>query len=713
MRENTCKPRGAITAGWLPKLFTCVFVGGLMMASTAHAALGISKQLHVPITQEADGSFTMAFYLRIVSDDEDEVSNIEVRDTVKQDFEGGSTNVQVTLAQAPVFYDWAGGNETTTNSGTLHSGFLTGTDNTILSAATLPAGGGTTIVRYQVNVKFVDDPGPLATNSEVGINDGGFDSRDISNHGEKPDLLNLEDDSATTLFLPKFAAADLYTSLCAGEDVDFDESQLNHIVNSGFTTDNGTPGQLEPPVAAGQPLADGSFTSGADYAGDDAYPADGGANTAGQISIRTNIGLHSNNVQQHPFPGDANRSYVAATNNWLFYNGNKSGNPVDVWKQTVRNLQKDQPYNFTVYVSNAAWPGFNSSEHPQIELQAGGSVLPLTVAGDAGGNDYTVPVDDQTDDWRLLEAVYTPVEDGDVELKIVNNQTGAYLNNLALTSIGLRTCAVQMDTDGDGLNDDIEVFLGTDKDLEDTDGDGANDNIEVGDPLNPPDADGDGKINALESSTADADGDGDVDQADANDSDGPLGDIDNDGLTNAQEAALGTDPDMADTDADGADDLTEVGSDVTSPLDNDGDGKIDALESSTVDVDGDGDFDQADGNDNDGPLGDADNDGLTNAQEAALGTDPDIADTDADGTDDLIEVGSDIANPLDSDGDGKIDALESSLSDVDGDSSVDQAVAGDSDGPPANNDGGSGGGSIGFGFITLMALLFIRRYRQR
>ena len=61
---------------------------------------------------------------------------------------------------------------------------------------------------------------------------------------------------------------------------------------------------------------------------------------------------------------------------------------------------------------------------------------------------------------------------------------------------------------------------------------------------------------------------------------------------------------------------------------------------------------------------DTDGDGLTDAQEKTLGTDPNNADTDGDGIKDGVEVGSDPKKPIDTDGDGKIDALDT---DDDGD----------------------------------------------
>jgi len=97
-------------------------------------------------------------------------------------------------------------------------------------------------------------------------------------------------------------------------------------------------------------------------------------------------------------------------------------------------------------------------------------------------------------------------------------------------------------------------------------------------------------------------------------------DSDGDGLTDAEEQSLGTNPNNADTDGDGIDDGVEVGS-ISSPNDADGDGLIDALESATADADGDGVADQFDAANND-PNNDSDGDGFSNAEELAAGTDP-------------------------------------------------------------------------------------------
>lgn len=101
----------------------------------------------------------------------------------------------------------------------------------------------------------------------------------------------------------------------------------------------------------------------------------------------------------------------------------------------------------------------------------------------------------------------------------------------------------------------------------------------------------------------DTDGDGTVDRLDSDD--------DNDGLTDEQEKAAGTNPLKADTDADGYNDQADA-----FPLDN----------KEWLDTDGDGSGNNADIDD--------DNDGLSDLQEKAKGTDPLRKDTDGDGVND-------------------------------------------------------------------------------
>jgi gliding motility-associated-like protein len=187
------------------------------------------------------------------------------------------------------------------------------------------------------------------------------------------------------------------------------------------------------------------------------------------------------------------------------------------------------------------------------------------------------------------------------------------------------------DLDGDGCLNVDEIAAGTLPNNPDTDGDGENDCIEIGaDPLNPTDSDGDGIIDALESSATDTDGDGVNNEADPANNDpcipnltAPNCDSDGDGLTYSEETANGTDATNPDTDGDGINDGTEVanGSSPLNPCDPD-DSSIDCQI-------------------------DTDSDGLTDADESVLCTSPTVADTDGDGLSDGIEVtnGSDPCDP--------------------------------------------------------------------
>jgi len=142
-------------------------------------------------------------------------------------------------------------------------------------------------------------------------------------------------------------------------------------------------------------------------------------------------------------------------------------------------------------------------------------------------------------------------------------------------------------------------------------------------------------------------------------------DIDGDGLTNAEELRLGTNPYNADTDGDGLSDFEEVKIYGTNPLywDTDGDRLSDYVEVKKygtnpllADTDGDGLSDREEiliyGTD---PLKvDTDGDGLIDGEEVRIGSNPRMVDTDGDGLYDGDEVMIWRTNPLlpDSDGDG-------------------------------------------------------------
>ena len=179
------------------------------------------------------------------------------------------------------------------------------------------------------------------------------------------------------------------------------------------------------------------------------------------------------------------------------------------------------------------------------------------------------------------------------------------------------------------------------------------------------DTDGDGDPDCID---LDDDNDGDPDATDCDDADATV-------YTGATELCDGVDSDcngslvdgFLDTDGDGEPDCFDV--------DDDNDGILDVNEG-TGDIDGDGIPDTIDLDDTDGPDADPDGDGLTNATEALIGTDPDVWDTDGDGDGD----GTDCA-PLDPDIAGTLPELcDVGGVDNDCDPTTDENVDGDGDG---------------------------------
>jgi hypothetical protein len=145
------------------------------------------------------------------------------------------------------------------------------------------------------------------------------------------------------------------------------------------------------------------------------------------------------------------------------------------------------------------------------------------------------------------------------------------------------TANIFIDSDMDGVSDDYEMAIGSNKNSSDTDADGIKDYYEIY--TNNFDIDGDGVPNWLDN---DSDGD------DIPDSKESLTDYDNDGLLN---------PYDTDSDGNGILDSVEVGSNPLEALDTDGDGYADYTD---IDDDNDGILDVND--DDKLTIADTDND---------------------------------------------------------------------------------------------------------
>jgi len=238
----------------------------------------------------------------------------------------------------------------------------------------------------------------------------------------------------------------------------------------------------------------------------------------------------------------------------------------------------------------------------------------ITLVYGQNGNNPTGRNTAWIDNIRFKQAEYLPSDDMD----------GDGLFNAEEDAAG--TYRMVADSDSDGLTDGDEVNLHfTNPLLADTDSDGIDDGTEISNGTNP-------KVQ-----------------------DNPQ-DSDEDGLTDGQEATLGTDPNNRDSDNDGLTDGEEVNSYSTNPLraDTDGDGYSDREE---INAESDPTVSASIPSVNE--QYDADNDGLSDDLENALGTDVNNIDTDNDGIHDGHEFGhgTDPLN-IDSDGDGEFDGEE-------------------------------------------------------
>ncbi len=268
------------------------------------------------------------------------------------------------------------------------------------------------------------------------------------------------------------------------------------------------------------------------------------------------------------------------------------------------------------------------------------------------------------------------------------------------------------DFDNDGLTDQQEELLGTERYLADTDGDGINDGIEVGDnPLEPHNHDNDNRIDALDSdddndglptlfeTQQDSDHDGIPNYLDT--------DSDNDGVLDGEESGMA----QTDTDHDGIDDLVDV--DSTESKDKNGDGIVDTfqfpdqnkngipdfIDSSTqyakVKMPSDNILAELANNEvieesssyqstNKTDLSvDQDHDGIPDFIEIKIGTNPKNRDSDNDLVPDAIEIGLIPEYPQDTDHDGIIDALDD---DDDNDTILTRNEDPNRDGTPVNDD---------------------------
>lgn len=225
-----------------------------------------------------------------------------------------------------------------------------------------------------------------------------------------------------------------------------------------------------------------------------------------------------------------------------------------------------------------------------VQCEPGSVYNPITGVCSPTGNNNPDPPNNTSSN----NVVSTNNMSGNNSNNVSNNQTNNQTNTN--NTMGSDRCLPGLDSDGDGLENECECFLGTNPYLADTDGDG------------------------LEDGEEDANGSCDFDPGET---DPRSADTDSDGLNDGDERAAGTDPLNPDSEGDGIPDGVEVASGCMNPLetDTDGDGLPDDLEDSN----------------GDGELGTCVN-RMFDPQCAGGESDPCVEDTDGDGTPDSGEA---------------------------------------------------------------------------
>jgi hypothetical protein len=317
---------------------------------------------------------------------------------------------------------------------------------------------------------------------------------------------------------------------------------------------------------------------------------------------------------------------------------------------------------------------FEGDEFVAIRLTSGASIVNATAQVDIADSPHSVTAatganatEGPVSAGRVVVSLSGQNQSGDsviVDYTVAGTATEgtdfAELNGVVSIPNGATTASIEVTPIADDLiegDETVEITLTTTSDPRAPVGNPAAATLTIEDDDAAGDEDGDGLTNGEECpdpiQCRDTDDDGTPDYQDPDD--------DNDGVPTADE-----NPPDQDTNDDGIPDYLDADDDgdgrptADEDADEDGDGNP---ATDPTDIDEDGVADYLDEDDQGGPTGDLDGDGLTNAEEEELGTDPANPDTDGDGVNDGDE-NDDGTDPLDhmsfadADGDLVPDAIE-------------------------------------------------------
>jgi uncharacterized repeat protein (TIGR01451 family) len=203
------------------------------------------------------------------------------------------------------------------------------------------------------------------------------------------------------------------------------------VGTSGSLVQNGNFSTAVGSAVAANTLLPGNWRSGVPYQGDGVYPPDT------SVSIQNGSVSYVGVVQQVPFPGDTANG-IAASNTWLYSNGNTTGGPYTIWQQQV-NVLPNTTYLFYAYVSNTIAPTSSAPDDPIIRFLVNGS--PLGTSFQVFDDSDPLSGHNGADLWDRKSILYTTgAGETSLVLSIRDEQLGAIGDDFGVVAIGLEPC---------------------------------------------------------------------------------------------------------------------------------------------------------------------------------------------------------------------------------------------------------------------------------
>jgi uncharacterized repeat protein (TIGR01451 family) len=241
----------------------------------------------------------------------------------------------------------------------------------------------------------------------------------------------------TATIAPPAGTTDPTPSNNRATDTDTVTPAIARVISSASICPAGTTEQIINLISNGD-FANTSLGVGASVlqATNDTYPAD--TRVALQSGAKNYVGSV---VIQNPFPGDASRS-VAATNNWLYNNGNNTGAAYRYWSQAVTGLVTGRTYLWMYYGSNTLASGnITATDLPLIDFRV---VTGTTTTSLGTADSYANEGAGITDTWTLRQRTFVAGANA-VTLQLWDTVIGISGDDFGSTQIQLRECRPSVD----------------------------------------------------------------------------------------------------------------------------------------------------------------------------------------------------------------------------------------------------------------------------